>query len=81
MCRFTQSSSSLLRALTVMRKLDRGDTDNLRRLAAYFIGKEDFGLAGKIYQAIHDTGSLVKMHVEAHHWTDVRKILSLVIRY
>ena len=56
-----------------MRKLDRSDLDTLRKLANYFIQKNDYSLAAKIYTSINDIKSMVDMHVNAGHWTDVAK--------
>ncbi|WKY05247.1 hypothetical protein Q1695_005901 [Nippostrongylus brasiliensis] len=57
-------------AINVMRKLERSDVDSLRRLAAYFIRKSEFGLAGRIYGSINDIKAMAQMHVAAGHWTD-----------
>ncbi|PAV77093.1 hypothetical protein WR25_12873 [Diploscapter pachys] len=57
-------------AINVMRKLDRSDLDTLRKLANYFIQKNDYSLAAKIYTSINDIKSMVDMHVNAGHWTD-----------
>lgn len=65
-----------------MRKLDRSDTDSLRKLAGYFVKKVclllktgysqgDYNVASKIYQSMNDMKSLVHMHVTAGQWSDV----------
>lgn len=43
----------------------------MKKLSAYFIRKHEFGLASRIFQSINDMKSIVDMHVNAGHWTDV----------
>lgn len=54
-----------------MRKLDRSDIDTLRMLAAYFVRKQEFNMAQKIFSMLGDNRAILKMHVSAGHWTDV----------
>ncbi|CAD6191210.1 unnamed protein product [Caenorhabditis auriculariae] len=57
-------------AIDIMRKLDRSDLDTIRKLASYFVRKNEFGLASRLFGSINDTKAIVEMHVNAGHWTD-----------
>ena len=59
-----------------MRKLDRSDMDTLRLLASYFIRKQEFSLAQKIYSTLGDNRAILQMHVTAGHWTDVFSLIN-----
>ena len=63
-----------------MRKLDRSDMDTLRLLASYFIRKQEFSLAQKIYSTLGDNRAILQMHVTAGHWTDVIFSVSLIFK-
>uniref|UniRef100_A0A8R1EG47 Intraflagellar transport protein 122 homolog n=2 Tax=Caenorhabditis japonica TaxID=281687 RepID=A0A8R1EG47_CAEJA len=68
-------------AIEISHRIDKSDLESMKKLAAYFIRKHEFGLASKIFQSINDTKSIVDMHVNAGHWTDAFAIADRHPRY
>ncbi|VDD89863.1 unnamed protein product [Enterobius vermicularis] len=62
--------------LSLMRRLDRSETDLLRTIGTYLVKKKEYMVAAQLFLSMNDIQSLVAMHVEAKHWNDAFALAS-----
>ncbi len=55
----------------MMRRLDRGEVDLLRRIGAYLVSKQEYTLASQLFLSLNDIKALINMHIAAQQWNDV----------
>ncbi|TMS38549.1 hypothetical protein L596_005248 [Steinernema carpocapsae] len=67
--------------LQLMRRMEKSDIDNMRKIGEYLVRKGEYQIASQLYISINDIRSLIKMHIAANQWDDAFAICARYPQY